>query len=82
MQFSIEVGAHAVDENESLIKDYVTGDFSEAIGHYLSAVQHFKGEIMWGTKYHMAFVKFQVNGKTTEVTSLKLTDRGIEVYAV
>lgn len=69
MLFRIGMTITNVDSSE-IVREVGSDSFTPAVQHYLSALEHCKGEVRWGNAREARIV-FQSMGHTTESTTIR-----------
>jgi hypothetical protein len=80
MLFIVNVTILNVDGSD-VVREVGSDDFTPAVEHYLSAIEHCKGEVRWGDAKE-ARVTFVSMGRVTERTKIRFAIGGeLEIIA-
>ena len=79
MEFTVKVIAFFGIEDSSRFTHSAGNNFTDAIESYQSAIEYFKGEITWGSKYRKARVEFHYGDSLTEITMIFNPCNGAQV---
>lgn len=81
MRFIVSMSILNVDES-TINREVQSDNFTDAVEHYMSAVEHGKGEVRWGADAREVRITFVAKGRTTEITKVRFSLGGeLEVVA-
>lgn len=70
MLFTVSMNTLSVDGTDTP-REVGSDSFTEAIQHYLSAIEHGKGEVRWGATAREVRITFLSMGRITERTIIR-----------